>query len=354
LYIYASKKIHCDERDNVIRVGIVGGSGYSGAELLRLLLRRTDVRVERVTAATSAGQRVDALYPSLAGRTPLVFEPFEVTRFDGLDVAFIALPSGEGMKVVPSLVGKVNHVIDLGGDFRLRSVESYQLYYKHQHTAPDLLPEAVYGLPELNKAALKSARLVANPGCYPTSAILGLLPALVRDVVEEHGIVINALSGVSGAGRSATVEMSFTELNENIRAYKLGNHQHIPEIESVLTGACGKNVSVSFIPHLVPLTRGIYSTIHTTLKQSISTNDLLALYESYYKEAPFVRVVRAIPQLRSVTGTNYCDIGLFVQERTGQLVILSAIDNLVKGAAGQAIQNMNILFGLPEEKGLDA
>jgi N-acetyl-gamma-glutamyl-phosphate reductase len=338
----------------VIRAGIVGGSGYGGAELLRLLLRRTDVSVELVTAATSAGQRVDALYPALAGRTPLAFEQFDPARFSGLDVAFVSLPSGEGMKVVPSLVGKVKHVIDLGGDFRLRSVDTYQLYYKHQHTAEDLLPEAVYGLPELNNAALQGAWLVANPGCYPTSAILGLLPALVDDVVEEEGIVINALSGVSGAGRSASVEMSFTELNENVRAYKVGNHQHIPEIESVLSGACGKDVTVSFIPHLVPLTRGIYSTIHATLKKSISTDEALALYESYYQQAPFVRIVRPIPQLRGVTGTNFCDIGLFVQERTGQLVILSVIDNLVKGAAGQAIQNMNILFGLPEEKGLDA
>ncbi len=337
----------------MIRVGIVGGSGYGGAELLRLLLPRTDVCVELVTAATSAGQRVDALYPSLAGRTPLVFEQFDAARFNGLDVAFISLPSGEGMKVVPSLMGKVKHVIDLGGDFRLQSPETYQLYYKHQHTAAGLLPEAVYGLPELNRNAVKSAWLVANPGCYPTSAILGLLPALVRGVVEEKGIVINALSGVSGAGRSASVEMSFTELNENIRAYKVGNHQHIPEIQSVLSGASGKDVSLSFIPHLVPLTRGIYSTIHATLKQRVSTDEVLALYESYYSDAPFVRVLRQIPQLRGVTGTNYCDIGLFVQERTGQLVILSAIDNLVKGAAGQAIQNMNILFDLPEEKGLN-
>ncbi|MBP1647266.1 MAG: N-acetyl-gamma-glutamyl-phosphate reductase [Bacteroidetes bacterium] len=339
--------------EDVIRAGIVGASGYSGAELMRLLLPRADVSIEVVTAASSAGQRVDALYPSLAGRTSLAYEQFDSSRFAGLDVAFISLPSGEGMKVVPLLVGNVKHVIDLGGDFRLQSAETYQLYYKHQHTATALLPEAVYGLPELNKGGLKTARLVANPGCYPTSAILGLLPALVRGTVEEKGIVINALSGVSGAGRSSSVEMSFTELNENIRAYKVGNHQHIPEIQSVLSGACGKDVSLSFIPHLVPLTRGIYSTIHAQLTQKISTEDVLALYESYYADAPFVRVLRTIPELRGVTGTNYCDIGLYVQERTGQLVILSAIDNLVKGAAGQAIQNMNILFGLPEEKGLN-
>jgi N-acetyl-gamma-glutamyl-phosphate reductase len=336
----------------MIRVGIVGGSGYGGAELMRLLLPRTDVCVELVTAATSAGQKVDAVYPSLAGRTSLVFEQFDAARFNGLDVAFISLPSGEGMKVVPPLMDKVKYVIDLGGDFRLQSPETYQLYYKHQHTATVLLPEAVYGLPELNKAAVKNARLIANPGCYPTSAILGLLPALVRGLVEEKGIVINALSGVSGAGRSASVEMSFTELNENIRAYKVGNHQHIPEIQSVLSGASGKEVSLSFMPHLVPLTRGIYSTIHATLKEKTTTEEVLALYESYYSGAPFVRIVKGIPQLRAVTGTNYCDIGLYVQDRTGQLVILSAIDNLVKGAAGQAIQNMNILFGLPEEKGL--
>jgi N-acetyl-gamma-glutamyl-phosphate reductase len=334
------------------QTAIIGGSGYSGAELMRLLAGRADLRITRVTANTSAGQRVDALYPDLAGRVDLVFEEFAPDRVPDVDVAFVALPSGQGMTVVPALRKHGVRVIDLGGDFRLKAVGEYEQYYRHTHTAPGLLDEAVYGLPELYREEIARASLVANPGCYPTSAILALLPALRHGLVEPREIVVNSVSGISGAGRASSVEMSFSELNENVRAYKIGVHQHTPEIESILRAATGGDVSVSFVPHLIPITRGIYTTIHAKLAKTVSDAEVTGLYESFYRGMPFVRVKREIPQILSVVRTNYCDIRVSVQARTGHLVVLSVIDNLVKGAAGQAIQNMNLMFGLPETAGL--
>ncbi|MEW6511978.1 MAG: N-acetyl-gamma-glutamyl-phosphate reductase [Bacteroidota bacterium] len=339
-------------QDIVVNAAIVGASGYSGTELLRVLSAHPEVTVTKVTAASSVGQRVDALYPALAGVCDLAYEPLVPDALQGIDVAFIALPSGEAMNVVPELLERVKTVIDLGGDFRLRSASLYEKYYKRPHAAPGLLPSSVYGLPELNKKEIASARLIANPGCYPTSAILALLPALAHGVVAREGIVINSLSGVSGAGRSASVEMSFGEVNENVRAYKVGTHQHIPEIDSILSIAAGGEVSASFVPHLLPVTRGIYTTIHADLAVKINEAEITALYEEYYLPHPFVRITRQIPQLLAVTRTNYCDIGLFIERRTNQLIVISVIDNLVKGAAGQAVQNMNLTAGLPETMGL--
>ncbi len=338
----------------VIRAGIVGASGYSGLETLRLLFRRTDVCVERATAASSAGQRLDTLAPAFAGRTELVLEEFTPARFEGLDVVFVALPSGEGMKVVPSLRAQGLRVIDLGGDFRLQSTDAYLKYYKQQHVAPELLPAAVYGLPELNREAIARANLVSNPGCYATSAILALLPVLVNNIIESKGIAVSSSSGTSGAGRKGTVDMSFSEVNENVKAYRVGVHQHTPEIESVLTAASKKDVTVSFVPHLLPITRGIYTTIHATLMERIATERVYEHYRDYYAGAPFVRIRSDVPQIAAVTRTNYCDIGVYVDERTQTLILMSVLDNLIKGAAGQAVQNMNIMFGIPEDFGLQA
>jgi N-acetyl-gamma-glutamyl-phosphate reductase len=314
----------------MIHAVIIGASGYSGAELVRILSRHPDVSVDKVTAATSAGQRVDALYPALAGLCDLSYDKLLPDDLEGMDIAFVALPSGEAMRVVPELRTRGLKVIDLGGDFRLASASLYEQYYKRPHIAPALLAEAVYGLPELYRDAIRGAHLVANPGCYPTSALLALLP------VVRHGIV----------------EMSFAELNENVRAYKIGSHQHIPEIEGVLASAAGGTVSASFVPHLVPITRGIYTTVHASPAVRITEEELSALYEEYYAGHPFVRIKRGIPQIASVVRTNYCDIGLFPDERTKQIVVIATIDNLVKGAAGQATQNMNLMFGLPETAGL--
>jgi len=337
---------------HMIQVGIVGASGYSGAELMRLLSARPDVNIAKVIAGASAGKRVDDLYPAFSGSIDLIFELFDASQLDGLDVVFVALPSGEGMNVVPQIMDQVERVIDLGGDFRLPDTNMYEKFYGHKHTAPHLLGEAVYGLPELNAERIADTHLVANPGCYPTSAILPLLPVLEAGLISPKGIVINSLSGVSGAGRSATVEMIFAEVNENIRAYKVGGHQHIPEIQSVLEQATGEAIGMSFVPHLVPLTRGIYTTIHADLKVSCSNEDLCSVYDGFYGDASFVRIRKVIPQVKDVIYTNFCDIAFTIEPRTNQIIIMSTIDNLIKGAAGQAIQNMNIMLGLPEETGL--
>jgi N-acetyl-gamma-glutamyl-phosphate reductase len=333
-----------------INVSIIGASGYSGGELLRLLSSRNDVRINHVTAHTSAGKRVEEVFPQLAGRVELEFESFESVRNGDSDVVFIALPSGEAMNIVP-LLQLGERIIDLGGDFRLSSAELYEQFYRHHHTSSHLLAQAVYGLPELNKKLLAQARLVANPGCYPTSAILALLPALQSNCVASTGIVINSLSGTSGAGKSGSLEMSFSEINENIRAYKIGTHQHIPEIEQALSQASDKTVSVNFVPHLVPLTRGIYTTVYADLQQPMNEQHLFNIYKEYYADAPFVRIKQHIPQIKDVAYTNFCDIGFVIEKRTKKLIVISVIDNLMKGAAGQAMQNMNIMFGLPETQG---
>ncbi len=331
-----------------MQCGIVGASGYTGGELLRLLAGGEQVRVVRVSANASAGKPVGSVHTSLRGVYSLVFEEFAAERFDGLDCVFVALPSGEAMRIVPALAGRVGRIIDLGGDFRLADAAVYETYYGRPHTAPDLLGKAVYGLPELYRERIRTASFVANPGCYPTSALLGLLPALQENVIKPEGIVITSMSGVSGAGRSSSVELSFTEVNESIRAYKVGTHQHLPEIRSVLERAAGVPVSISFVPHLVPLTRGIFTTIHADLQRPVTAGDVLALYERRYAAEPFVRVRHDVPDIRAVAYTNFCDMTVLVEPSTQKLIILSVIDNLVKGAAGQALQNMNIMFGYPE------
>jgi len=347
----------------MIRAAIWGASGYSGAELLRFLLRHPLVKVERVFAQTTVGKKVAELYPIFNGRTELVFEPWEpegsVTasdpRVEELDVAFLALPSGEAMRVVPHLIPRVKKVIDLSGDFRLKEVSLYEQYYRRKHTAEELLTVAVYGLPELNREEIRKAKIIANPGCYPTGVLLALVPALKLGIVDPEEIVVNSLSGVSGAGRSAAIEMSFVEVNENVRAYKIGFHQHIPEIINTLEAVTGLRVRLTFIPHLVPLNRGIYTTIAASLTAEINEEGLREMYRNFYASSPFVRISqRRIPEIKDVLGTNYCDIGFAIDHQAGRLVIISVIDNLGKGAAGQAVQNMNIMFGIPEGEGLIA
>jgi N-acetyl-gamma-glutamyl-phosphate reductase len=342
-----------------INISVLGASGYSGAELFRILSHRDDITIRQVIANSSVGKRVDEVYPEFAGRIDAVFEPLEALRTDSLDCVFIALPSGEAMNIVPSLYDNVERIIDLGGDFRFPSPQIYEQYYKHKHTAPQLLHEAVYGLPELNKERIANAKLIANPGCYPTSTILALAPLLKQNIISPNGIVINSLSGTSGAGRSAALELTFSEVNENIRAYKIGTHQHNPEIKYILETVAHQPVSFSFVPHLVPMTRGIYSTIYADLNGGIAEEDIHLCFQEFYAEAPFVRIKNSIPlpkgripEIKDVVYTNFCDIACTIDKQAKKLIIISVIDNLVKGAAGQAIQNMNIMFGLPEEKGL--
>jgi len=335
-----------------VPVGVVGASGYAGGELLRLLRSRPDVKVTRALARSRSGEPVASVHRGLEGITSLAFEPLDMARLEGVRVAFVTLPSGESMALMPELRKRVPLVIDLGGDFRLPNAELFRAFYKKEHTSPDLLGTVPYGLPELFRQSLRGASLVSNPGCYPTAAILALAPALRAGIVSPEGIVVTALSGVSGAGRSSDEALSFSEMNENVRAYRIGTHQHVPEIETVLGRVATTRVSVSFVPHIIPVTRGIYCTVHARLAAGVSADEARELYRSTYRGEPFVRIRENAPELTHVTHTNYCDIFVTVDSRSGQLIVVSAIDNLVKGAAGQAIQNMNILLGIPEATGL--
>ncbi|NUN70765.1 MAG: N-acetyl-gamma-glutamyl-phosphate reductase [Bacteroidetes bacterium] len=335
------------------RIAIIGASGYSGAELLKILLRHPQVTVSAVFANASAGKRVDELYPSFRAQSDLVYETYSPERTADADLVFIALPSGEAMKYVPQLLDAGRRVIDLGGDFRLQDASLYTKYYKHDHLAADYLPQAVYGLPEWNAAAIASAQLIANPGCYVTSALLPLLPLLKEGLIQPNGITISSLSGVSGAGRSSSVDLSFTEVNESVKAYKVGVHQHTPEIETVLHTFGGVPSTVTFVPHLIPITRGIYSTIVVQPATAVTSERIADVYAAHYASAPFVRTIgAAVPEIKHVQQTNYCDIGWKVYERNGQIILHSVIDNLVKGAAGQAVQNMNLMFGFDETTAL--
>lgn len=339
----------------VLRVSIVGASGYSGAELLRILLRHKNVVIDKLFANNSAGKNVAELYPSFSGRINQAYEQYGPESVRNSDLVFIALPSGEAMNLVPGLLGHGKRIIDLGGDFRLKDPSLYQKYYKHEHKATTLLSQAVFGLPEWNRESIKTASLVANPGCYPTSAILPIAPILKAGIIRSEGISISSLSGVSGAGRSSSVELSFTEVNDSVKAYRVGTHQHIPEIKTALETISGSPVSLTFVPHLLPITRGIYTSIYAPLAKSVAPSDVLSAYSSSYAGAPFVRWSEtAIPEIKNVNYTNYIDIGFRVYPENQQLLIFSAIDNLVKGAAGQAIQNMNIMYGFDETEGLSS
>ncbi|MFQ3596971.1 MAG: N-acetyl-gamma-glutamyl-phosphate reductase [Chloroherpetonaceae bacterium] len=336
-----------------IGISIIGASGYSGAELVRFLLRHKGVRIDKLFAQASAGKSLADLYPEFRNRLEKTLEPFTLEAVCESDCIFIALPSGEAMNLVPELLERGKTVIDLGGDFRLKNVEQYKQFYKHTHTATHLLPMAVYGLAEWNATQIKSAKLIANPGCYPTSALLALLPLLKEEWISPTGIVITSMSGVSGAGRKADLSLSFVEIHDSVKAYKVAEHQHLPEIAQALEVFTGQSVSLSFVPHLIPISRGIYTTIHASLQNGASEEKLFDAYQRYYKQSPFVRYSRSIiPELKGVVNTNFCDIGFRISSSTNQVMICSAIDNLVKGAAGQAIQNFNLIYGFNETESL--
>jgi N-acetyl-gamma-glutamyl-phosphate reductase len=335
------------------KAAIVGASGYSGVELLRLLLPHPHVVVGRVYANTSVGRRVPDLAPSFRGVLDATYERYAPETAAEHDVVFIALPSGEAMHIVPDLLERGTRIIDLGGDFRLQDPTLYQQYYKREHSALGTLPQAIYGFPEWHADRIRTARLLSNPGCYPTGAILPLAPLLKEGLIEATGIVVNSMSGVSGAGRSSSADLSFSEVNESVKAYKVGVHQHIPEIQSALSGLSGQNVTVTFVPHLLPITRGIYTSMVARPTSLLTDEAVRKAFESAYSEAPFVRVLGpSVPEIRSVSHTNFIDIGWRLYPENGHIIVLSAIDNLVKGAAGQAVQSMNLMFGLPETEGL--
>ena len=338
----------------MIKVGIVGGTGYTGAELLRLLAPHPEVELVAITSRAEAGKQVTEIFPNLRGMVDLVFTPPEESILRRCDVIFFATPNGTAMGMVPGLLEAGVRVIDLAADFRLKDAAEWEQWYGMPHACPELLSEAVYGLPETNREAIREARLVACPGCYPTAVQLGFLPLLEAGVVEPGSLIADAKSGVSGAGRKASVGTLLAECSESMKAYAVSGHRHLPEIRQGLQAATGTEVGLVFVPHLTPMIRGIHATLYATLTRE--TADLQALFEQRFAAEPFVDVLPfgSHPETRSVKGANVCRIALHRPQGGGTVVVLSVIDNLVKGAAGQAVQNMNLMFGLRESAGLEA
>lgn len=338
----------------MMRVAVVGASGYTGLELVRILLRHPIFELVAVTSEQRAGQAVGDAFPALRGQLDLSFERADPTSLaPKVDMAFTALPHAASAPTVRVLRAAGVPVADLSADFRLRSLDTYRTWYG-EHPAPDLLETAVYGIPELHREALRSTELVAVAGCYPTSALLPLVPFLRGGWVEPASVVIDSKSGISGAGRKADPGLLFAELDENCMAYKVGEHRHTPEIEQEASAAAGTEVCVTFVPYLIPATRGIATSVFARPRRRLTTADAHAVLEEAYADERFVRVLPAgaTPSLASVRGTNFCDVAVFADERTQTLVLLSTLDNLVKGASGQAVQCANLMRGLPEELGL--
>ena len=340
-----------------MRVGIIGVTGYTGNELLRLLFLHGGVKITYITSHSSAGEPLDRVHPHFRGITDLRCSSFSLDEaVEKTDLVFSALPHGQSMDVVPQLYEAGLKVIDLSADFRLTEQSLYREWYGKEHQAPHMLGKAVYGLPELYREEIKNSVLVANPGCYPTSVILGLAPLAARKLLNPDTLVVDSKSGTSGAGKAPSQGLHFSECTENFRAYKVAGHQHAPEMEQELGRLFGKEFNFTFVPHLVPMIRGILSTMYLKIKGDLPEKEIRDLFVEFYEGEKFVRLLppSLLPETRNVYGSNYCDLALHRDRRTDRLVVLSALDNLVKGAAGQAIQNMNLMLGLPEEQGLQA
>jgi N-acetyl-gamma-glutamyl-phosphate reductase len=345
-----------DGKEQRLSVAVVGASGYAGLELLRLLIGHPRVRVTAVTSEQSAGKTVGDLYPSLGGAYDLRLEPLDAKAVaEKAEAVFVALPHTAAMEPVARLVRSGRTVIDLSADYRLSEPAAYERWYRKPHTQPDLLRTAVYGLPELHRDRLRKASLVANPGCYPTGALLGLAPLVREGLIRPDTIVMDAKSGISGAGRTGSVAYSFSELNEAVSAYSIGSHRHTPEIEQELGRIAGRPVTVTFTPHRVPMTRGILTTLYAEQARDLTEGAVREVFETAYGGEPFVRVLGGdqAPDTAHVRGSNTCELRPYLDSRTKRVVVVAAIDNLVKGAAGQAIQNLNLTQGWEETLGLD-
>ncbi len=337
-----------------IKVGIIGGTGYTGVELLRILANHPESEVLGITSRGEAGKAVAELFPSLRGHyDDLRYSDPETTDLNGCDVVFAATPNGVAMKHAPELMKNGVKLIDFSADFRIDDVATWEQWYGMQHACPELLADAVYGLPEVYREQIKGAQLIANPGCYPTSVQLGFLPLVSNKLVDVKNLIADCKSGVSGAGRSAAVANLFSEVSESVKAYAASGHRHLPEIKQGLSIAAGEEVGLVFVPHLMPMIRGIHATLYADLNDP--EMDVQALYEAFYKDEPFVDVMPAgsHPDTRSVRGTNMCRIAIHRQAGSDKVIVLAAEDNVVKGAAGQAVQNMNLMCGLDETTGLN-
>jgi N-acetyl-gamma-glutamyl-phosphate reductase len=337
-----------------ISVGIIGATGYAGAELVRILSGHPHVSLELLTSRQYAGVRFDRVYPAMQGRVPLVCEALSMERLDNAcEVIFLALPHKIPMTIIPDLIAKGKSVIDLSADFRFSDPRVYESVYQ-RHTAKDLLDEAIYGLSDVYAGAIQHAVLVGNPGCYPTSALLPTIPLLRGGLIDPTSIIIDAKSGVSGAGRSLSLGTHFCQVNDSFKAYKVAEHRHSPEIDAILSREAFEPVRVLFVPHLVPMTRGMLTTVYAGLQDHVTGDDIRACLNAFYGGRPFVRVYPegSLPETLHVKGTNYCDIGFKLDQKNGRVILISTIDNLVKGAAGQAVQNMNLMCGFDETDGL--
>ena len=339
----------------MIKAGIVGGTGYTGVELLRILAQHADVELKAITSRKEAGTPVAAMFPSLRGKVELAFTEPGAAALRGCDVVFFATPNGVAMGEARAVLDGGARVIDLSADFRLRDVAEWEKWYRVKHAAPELIEQAVYGLPEIHRARIREARLIANPGCYPTAVQLGFLPLVEAGLVDLEHLIADAKSGVSGAGRKAELHLAFAEASDNFMAYNVGGHRHWPEIRQGLAQIAGRDVGLIFTPHLLPIIRGIHATLYARITKEA---DFQSVFEQRYRNERFVDVLPAgsHPDTRSVRAANVCRLALHRPPQSAKgaatLVVLSVIDNLVKGAAGQAVQNMNLMFGLPEERGL--
>jgi N-acetyl-gamma-glutamyl-phosphate reductase len=340
----------------MIHVAICGASGYAGGELLRILSNHPLITVTTVTSERSAGKAVIDLFPNLYHYSNLTYEPLRSRIILGkADVFFMALPHGESQKAVDFFFREGKKVVDLSADYRLKDAKIYHQWYKTEHKFQKTLKNAVYGLPELYRKEISKTCLVANPGCYPTGAILGLCPSIRHKLIDVASIVVDSKSGTSGAGRKAEIALSYCEVNEGFKAYAVTTHRHTPEIEQELSSMAGKDVKVNFTPHLAPFDRGIFTTIYARLSKKIDTGRIIDIYKNTYAGEPFIKVLEEgkFPNVKNVRGTNHCEIGLTVNGRTNTLVVVTAIDNLMKGASGAAVQNMNIMMGFDEKTALD-
>ena len=338
----------------MIKVAVLGATGYAGIELVRILSNHPDVKLEILGSHSFDGQPISDVYQNFAHVLDMTCEELELDKVAQCDVAFTALPHGASKDVIPSLIEKGIKVIDLSGDFRYDDIKVYEEWYGQEHSSPELLAESVYGLCELHRDEVKKARLIGNPGCYTTCSILGAYPLLKSGIGNSKNVIVDAKSGVTGAGRSLALGVHFCECTENSKAYKVANHRHTSEIEQELSKAAGEEVMISFTPHLIPQKRGILSTIYVNLNKPCTTQEIVDLYKDFYKDEYFVRVKDAgkLPETMHVAGSHFVDLGVVVDERLNRAVIVSAIDNLGKGAASQAVQNMNIMFGLDEKTGI--
>ena len=337
-----------------VKVVIVGSTGYGGIELIRLCEQHPHIEIGALVSTSAADEALGSVFPHLS-HVHLTLSELSIDHIvDSGDIVFFATPAGVSSRWIPHLLDHDMTCIDLSGDFRLTDPQEYQAWYGRESADVSYLEQAVYGLCEWNVDAIRTADFIANPGCYPTAVLLGLLPLLQQHLIDPHTVVIDAKSGVSGAGRSAKIPLLFAEVNENLRPYKVEGHQHIPEIELGCRRFAGQEMRVSFTPHLIPMSRGICCTMYASLAKETTVDDIVALYRDQYSNAPFVRLREPgqWPQTKDVTGSNFCDIACHVDERTGRVVIIAVIDNLVKGASGQAIQNLNIRMGWPETAGL--